>query len=193
MECCIPACRRYQTYLHMKYFILIAFASLLLVVTCEASLLIGIPMPFDYRSAKLAIETNSITAKQIQADRQQYDAIEEQLRKLPESRLKVLFGASQDTIPKGYALPAHHSDSVGFSGLGYEGGGRSYFIPIADLGGLLVFPLGRDDYVSSVTLYLKTDAGFIALRSSADYPARRAWDLRHTEVVRKHIQGVLGK
>jgi len=179
--------------LNMKHFILIAFASLLFAVTCEAGVIIGIGLPFDDRAAKLAVETNLITAKQIEADRQQYDAIEEQLRNLPESKLKALFGASQDTVPKGYALPAHHSEFASFSGLGYQGGERSYFIPIANLGGILVFPYGNDDRIASVTLYLKTDSRFTALRSSADYPARRAWDLQHTEAVRKHIQEVLSK
>lgn len=149
-------------------------------------------MPFDDRAAKLAIWTNSITANQIEADRLQYDAVEGQLKKLPESRLKALFGAPQDDVPKEYVVPVHHRDMVSLPGY-YPGKMRSYFLPIANCGGILVFTFGDGNFIASVTLYLKTDSGFTPLRSSADYPARHAWDLQHTEIVRKYIQEVLNK
>jgi hypothetical protein len=177
----------------MSRFITIAFAALLLAATCQASLNLPIPLPLDDGPSKSALWTAADTVKQIEADRKPYWALEEQLRTLPESKLKALFGASQVALPAGYALPIHHHSSVGLSGLGYRGQERSYFIPIADLGGVLVFPLGDKDFVSAVALYLKTDSGFIALRGSSDYPARRAWELQRTKAIRKHIQQVLSK
>jgi hypothetical protein len=177
---------------HRTLLIALTFASLFLGLACEAASVTGIPMPFDDRAAKLSVWTNSITAKQIEADRQQYDTIEEQLRKLPESRLKALFGAPQDDVPKEHAVPVHHRELVCLPGY-YPGKMRSYFLPISNFGGILVYTSGDGDFIASVTLYLKTDSGFTALRSSADYPARHTWDLQHTEVVRKHIQKVISK
>jgi len=177
----------------MNGFFSITFAALLLAATCHASLDLPIPLPLNDSPSKFALWTAAATAKQIEADRKPYWALEEQLKALPESKLKTLFGASQEMLPPGYALPVHHHSGVGFSGLGYRGQERSYFIPIADLGGVLVFPLGDKDFVSAVALYLKTDSDFVALRSSSDYPARRAWELQRTETIRKHIQEVLSK
>lgn len=168
-----------------------AIAAFLLAATCHASLLIQIPVPLDDPDAKFELWAESASAEQIDGDRSNYQAIEEQLRTLPESRLKDLFGASQEVLPAGYALPVHHHSGVGFSGLGYRGGERSYFLPIANLGGLLVFPLGDKDYVSALVIYLKTDAEFVALRTSADYLARRAWEVARTEALKKHIEQVL--
>ena len=160
---------------------------------CLASVLQSIPLPLDDGAAKLAVWNAAGTTEQIKADRIPYWALEEQLRKLPESKLKALFGASVEAVPAGYVLPVQQHASVGFSGLGYRGQMRSYFIPIADLGGVLVYPCGDQDFISAVVLFLKTDADFIVLRTASDYPARRTWDLRRTEAMRKHIQAVLRK
>jgi hypothetical protein len=70
---------------------------------------------------------------------------------------------------------------------------RAYFLPIGDLGGLLVFPFGDRDFISAVVLYLKTDSEFVALRGASDYPARRAWELQRTDRIRKQIQDALSK
>lgn len=177
----------------MSRFILATFLALLLATMCEASFILPIPLPFDDGPAKFALWTAAATTKQIEADRKLYYALEEQLRTLPESKLKALFGTAQVSFPLGYALPVHHHSAVGLSGKGYQGKERSYFIPIADLGGILVFPLGDRNFVSAIALYLKTDSAFIALHNSSDYLVRRAWELKRTEAIQKHIKEILSK
>jgi hypothetical protein len=175
-----------------------SFVALLIASTCQASVLVGLTLPFDDAPSKQSLWTDAATSKQIESDRKSYYALEEQLRTLPESKLQALFGAPKDVRqltgpPAGYALPVHHHSAVGFSGLGYRGDMRAYFLPIADLGGLLVFPFGDRDFTSAVVLYLKTDSEFVALHAASDYPARRAWEVSHTDRLRKYIQEALSK
>jgi len=70
---------------------------------------------------------------------------------------------------------------------------NAYFLPVGEVGGLLVFPYGGRDFTSAVVLYLKTDSGFTALQKASDYPARRAWEIEHTGALRDYIQKVLSK
>ena len=155
-------------------------------------------LPFDDARSKNVLCTDAATSKQIESDRKSYYALEEQLRILPESKLQALFGVPKDVQPltgppAGYALPIHHPSGVGFSGLGYRGGMRAYFLPIGDFGGLLVYPYGAGGFIAAVVLYLKTDPEFVALLGASDYPARRAWELQRTNAVRKQIQDALSK
>lgn len=174
------------------------FTALLIASTCRASVSITLSLPFDDEASKQALWRDAGTSKQIEADRKSYYALEEQLRALSESKLQALFGAAIDVQePIGplasYALPVHHHSSVGFSGLGYRGDGRAYFLPIGDFGGLLVFPFGNGKSISDLVLYLKADSEFVPLRGASDYPARRAWEVRLTERLRKQIQAALSK
>ena len=185
-----------------KLKMIILFALLLLSEQGFAGLSIGIPVPQDDIELKRSLWERADSRPQTEADFQSYFTLETSISKLSESKLLELFGPkvpmpesgfSHKVPDRDYVLPIHRPESVGFSGFGYEGDGKSYFLRIGDVGGALVFPYGREDHLSFVALYLKTDAAFIALKSLADLPARREWDKRRTSELQKFITDKLPK
>jgi hypothetical protein len=175
----------------MKGSLVTGFIAITLVAASHAQVMMPVPQPTDDSDARLATWTSKATSEEIASDREAYFEIEGELQKIRESQLATLFGGSLDTVPPGYALPVHRNPCVGFSGAGYRGGLQSYFIPIEDLGGILVWPYGHNDYVSEVVLYLKTDASFVPLRCVADYRPRRKWEIQRTGALQRRIREVL--
>ena len=160
----------------------------LLRIVCAAQDPVEVPFRYDDGLTKCALWRDPSVTGQILADRKSYYELEDQLRPLTGNCLTVIFGASRETVPAGYVLPVHHHFSVDLGGAGYCGEGRcSYFLNIGDVGGALVFSNGDGSYNKGVALYLKIDAGFHALRTRADYAARRAWELQRTAALREQI------
>ncbi len=168
-------------------------AGLLVAATCEASLDLSIPLPYDNREAKVELWRDSTLDSDIEADRDFYWKLEGRLRKLSEDRLIELFGPPLPEVPLGYALPIHHHIGVGFSGLGYLGNGGSYFLEVPYYGGILVFPFGNGKSVSSVAIYLKVDLGFVPFLSRSDYLRRRGWELLRGQMLKSYLNDVLSK
>jgi hypothetical protein len=152
-------------------FVLLGFAC----VSAHASLLIPIPMPQDDSSVKYSLWKDPAVAPTLEKDRMRDFDFEEEVRGCGEAELNRMFGPPV-ALEDCYVLPFVEHAAVGFSGLGYQGNERSYFLPVGNIGGLLVFPLGGRDYVSAVAFYLKTDGDFRPLRKMGDLKARRAWD-----------------
>ena len=175
---------------------IILTALVLLSAQGIAGLSIGIPAPQDDIELKRSLWNRPDSRPQTEADFKSYYTFETSILKLSESKLLELFGP-KIPMPEGgyphivpdrdYVLPIHRPNSVGFGGLGYAGDGKSYFLRIGEIGGALVFPYGREDGLSFVALYLKTDTAFLALKSLADLPARREWDKRRTSELQKFI------
>lgn len=151
------------------------FAFLFLCLPAWASLSIEIPAAQDDNNLKYALWTDAKIAPDVEADRKQVYALEEHLRIMKESSLKKAFGPPV-ALNDSYVLPFSRHTAVGFSGVGYQGNEQRYFLRIGDIGGILVFPYGDQDYVSAVAIYLKADDSFIPLKAENNIADRRKWD-----------------
>tara|TARA_R110002167_G_scaffold195709_2_gene398469 strand:+ start:1086 stop:1676 length:591 start_codon:yes stop_codon:yes gene_type:complete len=151
--------------------------TVLACVSAQASLLLPIPSPQDDTALKYALWQEPAVASTLETERRELYELEEVLRTLKESQLKKVFGPEKP-LEDSYVLPFCRHTAVGFSGLGYKGELKMYFLPIGNVGGVLVFPYGDRDFVSAVALYLKTDETFQPLRKQDSLEARQEWDHR---------------
>jgi len=136
---------------------------------------IQIPSPQDDADLKYSLWQDPVIAPTLESDRKTIYELEEMLHTSKESQLKAVFGPAK-ALDDSYVLPFCRHTGVGFSGLGYKGEEKMYFLPIGDIGGVLVFPYGDRDFISAVALYLKINDTFHPLKNRTDLKARREWD-----------------
>lgn len=149
-----------------------------------------LPSPQDDATLKHLLWQDSLILPSVEIDREKLYKLEEVLRSCGESDLIRAFGPV-GAIDDSYVLPCCRHAGVGFSGVGYKGKGNKYFLPIGDVGGVLVFPFGDRDLISTVALYLKTDGAFQPLKKPSDFMARREWELKKIDELKSIIRSAM--